>query len=56
MSVNDLAQNEKLTLDIVIDRLQNKKSRKESVEIVSFEINALVSKSKMGKSHKRNSC
>ena len=42
VSVNNLASNEKLTLDIVIDKLQNKESKRRSVEAVPFKSDVLV--------------
>ena len=42
LSVNNLAPNEKLTLDIVTDRLCNEESRRKSVETVPSESDTLV--------------
>ena len=44
VSVNNLASNEKLTLDMVTDRLRNEEFRRNSVEIVPSESEAFVSK------------
>ena len=57
VSVNNLASNRKLTLDIVIDSLRNKESRKKSVEAVPSKSDVLVSEKqeKQGKGQSRNS-
>lgn len=44
MSMNNSVSNEKLTLDMVTNRLKNRKSRKKIVEVVLFESDPLVSK------------
>ena len=43
VSVNNSATNDKLTLDMVIDRLGNKKSRRNNVEVIPSKLAALVS-------------
>ena len=43
VSVNNSTPNEKLTLEIVTDRLRNEESRRKSVEAVFSESDALVS-------------
>ena len=57
VSVNNSAPNEKLTLDIVIDRLQNEESMRNSVETVPSESDALVSEKqkRRGRSQSINS-
>ena len=40
--MNNSVPNRKLTLDMVIDKLRNEESRRENVEVVSYESNALV--------------
>ena len=55
--VNNSAPNEKLTLDMVTDRLQNEESKRKNVEAVSSELDAFVSEKqeRRGRSQSRNS-
>ena len=56
VSVNNLAPNKKLTLDMVTNRLQNEESRRKNVEIVPSKLDALVSEKQeiRGRSQSRN--
>ncbi len=49
VSVNNSALNEKLTLDIVTDKLRNEESRRKRIEADPYELHALISKSKKGR-------